>query len=119
MQKKKLDISEISSEKANIIILQVLTLVKDYSHIDYQNWPYDDLSVNDIFNYLRIMYDDPFLKNEFITYFTKKLDKKKQFKSIEGFFSLIKFFEYEERYEDCVILKNLKDNLLFDMELSS
>tara|TARA_B100000965_G_C19551202_1_gene740119 strand:- start:886 stop:1248 length:363 start_codon:yes stop_codon:yes gene_type:complete len=118
MPKKTIDIGNISSKQANVIILEILSLIKDFGQIEYINWPYEDLSVDDIFRYLKMMYYDEFLKNDFIKHFINELNKKKQYSTIEGFFSLIKYFEHEERYEDCLLLKNIKDHLLYDMESS-
>ena len=43
--------------------------------------------------------------------------QKKSYKNniIEGLFELISFFETEEEYETCAMLKKTKDNLLMDL----
>ena len=54
-----------------------------------------------------------------MSFFLEHTESKKQYDVIEGFFSLIKFFEENERYEDCIVLKGFKDILLLDLQLSN
>ena len=47
--------------------------------------------------------------------FRKISNKKTKYKIMEGFFELIYFFEENEEYENCAILKKVKDSLLIDL----
>jgi len=47
--------------------------------------------------------------------FRKISNKKMKYKIMEGFFELIYFFEKNEEYENCAVLKKVKDSLLIDL----
>ena len=115
----EVNLNKLSIDKANTLVLKLLSLIKDYQYIDFINWSYEDVSVEDLYMYLKKTYSNIGLKDRFILFFLEHTESKKQYDVIEGFFSLIKFFEENERYEDCIVLKGFKDILLLDLQLSN
>jgi hypothetical protein len=115
----EINLNNLSINKANILVLKLLSLIKEYQYIDFINWSYEDVSVEDLYMYLKKTYSNIDLKDGFILLFLEHAESKKQYDVIEGFFSLIKFFEENERYEDCIVLKGFKDILLLDLQLSN
>ena len=108
----------LSEEQANLVVLKVLCILEDEKYRKIHNWPLEDISVDDLFKQIQKIYLDNNLKNNFIKFCLNHIDKKKQYSLIEGFFNLIMLFECLERYEDCIVLKNIKDKILLDMQYS-
>tara|TARA_Y100001954_G_C15398158_1_gene401345 strand:+ start:187 stop:534 length:348 start_codon:yes stop_codon:yes gene_type:complete len=108
----------LSEEQANLVVLKVLCILEDEKYRKIYNWPLEDISIDDLFKQIQKIYLDNNLKNNFIKFCLNHIDKKKQYSLIEGFFNLIMLFEYLERYEDCIVLKNIKDKILLDMQYS-
>ena len=59
---------------------------------------------------------DPKLKENFVKFCLNHIEKKKQYSVIEGILHMIILFEELERYEDCIVLKNIKDSILLDLQ---
>ena len=114
----QLNLYNLSESKANFLVLKLFSMIKEYEYIDFIDWKYEDISIDDLFSYIKKTYTSPDLKENFISQFILKTKPTKQYDVIEGFFSLIKFFEQNERYEDCIILKGFKDILLLEIQLS-
>ena len=115
----EINLNKLSINKANILVLKLLSIIKEYHYIDFINWSYEDVSVEDLYMYIKKTHSNVDLKENFVLFFLEYTESKKQYDVIEGFFSLIKFFEKNERYEDCIVLKGLQDILLLDLQLSN
>ena len=105
----------LSEEQANLVVLKVLCILEDEKYRKIHNWPFEDISINDLFKQVQRVYSDNNLKNNFIQFCLNHIEKKKQYSVIEGFFNLILLFEELERYEQCIVLKNIKDQILIDL----
>ena len=112
------EFSKLSQEQANLVVLKVLCILEDKKYRKIYNWPFEDVSIENLFNQINKVYSDPVLKSKFIKFCLNHIEKKKQYSLIEGFFNLIFLFEELERYEDCIVLKNIKDNILLDLQQS-
>ena len=55
-------------------------------------------------------------KFDFVQFCLNHIEKKKQYSVIEGIINLTNLFEELERYEDCIVLKNIKDTILLDLQ---
>ena len=107
---------KLSEEQANLVILKVLCILEDKQYSNAYNWPFQDISIDDLFYQINKIYSHNDLKDRFIAFCLKHIEKKKQYSLIEGMFNLIVIFEELERYEDCIVLKNIKDNILLDLQ---
>ena len=110
---------DLTLEQSNLIILKVLCILEDVKYSQLINWPFEDLSLDDIFNQIKKIYGDNNRKAAFISFCLSHIERKKQYSLIEGMLNLIKLFENLERYEDCIILKNIKDTILLDLQTVS
>ena len=108
----------LSVEQTNLVVLKVLSILEEKKYSQLVNWPFEDISLDDLFYQLKNIYSSSILKGEFIKFFLEKINKKKQYSVIEGIFNLIRVFEDLERYEDCIILKDIEDNILLDLQYS-
>ena len=108
----------LSQEQANLVVLKVLCILEDEKYRKIYNWPFEDISIDDLFQRVKQVYSDQILKQNFIKFCLNHIGKKKQYALIEGFFNIIFLFEHLERYEDCVVLKNIKDEILLDLQYS-
>jgi len=107
---------KLSEEQSNLIILKTLCILEEKKYSKLDNWPFEDISIDDIFNRIKYMYSDSSIKKNFIRFCLIHIEKKKQYSLIEGIFNLITLFEELERYEDCIVLKNIKDSILLDLQ---
>ena len=103
-----ININNLSEEEVNDFVLKFLLLLKDGvsdKKEDLYNVLNEKISEINSSHKRKEMLNDSF----------KKI-KKKEHKNniIEGLFELISFFEYEEEYEACAMLKKTKDNFLMD-----
>tara|TARA_B100000902_G_C27208945_1_gene863248 strand:- start:45 stop:392 length:348 start_codon:yes stop_codon:yes gene_type:complete len=114
----KITFNNLSQEQANLVVLKVLCILEDEKYREMENWPFEDISMNDLFKQVQKVYSDKNLKQNFIKFCLNHIEKKKQYSLIEGFFNLILLFENLERYEDCIVLKNIKDEILLDLKYS-
>ena len=110
----KLD--DLTVEQANLIVLKVLCILEDKRYSQLANWPFEDISVDDLFSHINKMYANTSLKENFVKFCLNHIEKKKQYSVIEGILNLLNLFEYLERYEDCIVLKNIKDSILLDLQ---
>lgn len=109
----------LTKEQSNLVVLKVLCILEDKRYRKIYNWPFEDISIDNLFQYIKKTYSSNVLKKNFITFCLNHIEKKKQYSVIEGLFNLILIFEKLERYEDCIVLKNIKDNILLDLQYSS
>ena len=110
----KLD--KLTVEQANLIVLKVLCILEDKKYSQLANWPFEDISVDDLFYQINKMYSNNSLKENFVKFCLNHIEKKKQYSVIEGILNLLQLFEDLERYEDCIVLKNIKDSILLDLQ---
>ena len=108
----------LTKEQSNLVLLKVLCILEDKKYRKLYKWPFEDISVEDVFVQINKIYSNTILKQNFIQFCLNHIEKKKRYSLIEGFFNLIYIFEYLERYEDCIILKNIKDTILLDLKHS-
>ena len=106
----------LSSEQSNLVILKVLCIIEDKSYCKIQNWPFEDITIDDLASQINKIYSNKDLKKRFIDFCLIHIEKKKQYSLIEGLFNLITIFEELERYEECIVLKNIKDYILLDLQ---
>lgn len=108
----------LSEEQANLVVLKVLCILEDEQYKKLFNWPFEDISIDDLFNQINKVYADRKLKKRFVDFCLNHIATKKQYSLIEGFFNLICIFEDLEKYEECIVLKNIKDSILLDLKHS-
>ena len=107
----------LTIEQSNLIILKTLCILDDNRYSQLVNWPFEDISIDDLFAQIKVIYSNLTLREEFIDFCLDYiLDNKKRYSIIEGIINMITLFENLERYEDCIILKNIKDNILLDLQ---
>ena len=111
-------LNNLTPEQGNLVVLKVLCILEDKKYQNVHYWPFEDISVDDLFLQINKIYSSRELKARFIKFCLDHIEKKKQYAVIEGFFNLILLFESLERYEDCIILKNIKDSILLDLKYS-
>lgn len=108
MKSSIININNLSEEEVNEFVFKFLSLLKS-GVSDKKEELYEVLNaklseINNSYKRKKMFYDS-----------FKKLQKKTYKNNIiEGLFELISFFENEEEYETCSILKKTKDNLLMD-----
>ena len=106
----------LSVEQSNLIVLKALCILEEKKYSQLVNWPFEDISIDDLFYQINKTYSNNSLKENFIKFCLNHIENKKQYSVIEGFLNLLYLFENLERYEDCVILKNIKDSILLDLQ---
>ena len=107
----------LTIEQSNLIILKTLCILDDNRYSQLVNWPFEDISIDDLFAQIKVIYSNLKLREEFIDFCLDYIrDNKKRYSIIEGIINMITLFENLERYEDCIILKNIKDNILLDLQ---
>ena len=109
----------LSIEQANLILLKALCILEDKKYSQLANWPFEDISIDDIFYQIQKIYTNQTLKETFVKFCLNHIEKKKQYSVIEGILNLLNLFEDLERYEDCIVLKNIKDTILLDLQTVS
>ena len=108
-----IDVNNLGEKELSEFVLQCLSLMSTDLKKDKLNQN-DELvyvlfeKINDINKSI----ERKILLNES---FRKISNKKTKYKIMEGFFELIYFFEENEEYENCAILKKVKDGLLIDL----
>ena len=110
--------NNLSEEQSNLIILKVLCILEDKKYRNLHKWPFKDVSVDDIFDIINKIYSNKLLKDNFVKFCLNNIESKKQYSLIEGFFNLIYMYENLEKYENCIVLKNIKDSILLDLQFS-
>jgi len=106
----------LTIEQSNLIVLKALCILEDKKYSQLANWPFEDISLDDIFNQIQNIYSSLELKDNFVKFCLNHIEKKKQYSVIEGIINLTNLFEDLERYEDCIVLKNIKDTILLDLQ---
>ena len=106
----------LTREQSDLVVLKVLCILEDKNYRSLYEWPFEDISIDDLFDYLKKTYSDNYLKDRFVQFCLDHIEQKKQYSLIEGLFNLIAIFEELERYEDCIVLKNIKDSILLDLQ---
>ena len=109
-------LNHLTVEQSNLIVLKALCILEDKKYSQLANWPFEDISLDDIFNQIKNIYGSLELKDNFVQFCLNHIEKKKQYSVIEGLINLINLFEDLERYEDCIVLKNIKDSILLDLQ---
>ena len=109
----------LSVEQSNLIVLKALCILEEKKYSQLANWPFEDISIDDIFYQIQKIYANQKLKENFVKFCLNHIEKKKQYSVIEGILNLLNLFEDLERYEDCIILKNIKDTILLDLQTVS
>ena len=106
------DVNNLDKKELNEFVLQCLALMskKHKKTINNKNELHQLLfqKINEINNSI----EQKILLSES---FRKISNKKTKYKIMEGFFELIYFFEENEEYENCAVLKKVKDSLLIDL----
>ncbi len=103
-----ININNLSEEEVNKFVLKFLGLLKD-GVSDKKEELYHVL--NEKISEINHSHERKKMFNESFKNIQKKTLKNN---IIEGLFKLISFFENEEEYETCAMLKKTKDNLLMD-----
>tara|TARA_B100000427_G_scaffold325121_1_gene331428 strand:+ start:1707 stop:2057 length:351 start_codon:yes stop_codon:yes gene_type:complete len=107
----------LTIEQSNLIVLKTLCILDDNRYSQLANWPFEDISINDLFAHIKVIHSSLTLRENFINFCLDHIrDNKKRYSIIEGIMNMITLFENLERYEDCIILKNIKDNILLDLQ---
>ena len=107
----------LTIEQSNLIVLKTLCILDDNRYSQLVNWPFEDISINDFFTQIKVIHSSLTLREKFINFCLDYIrDNKKKYSIIEGIINMITLFENLERYEDCIILKNIKDNILLDLQ---
>jgi len=108
---------DLTIEQSNSIVLKTLCILDDNRYSQLANWPFEDISVNDLFAQIKAIHSNLTLREKFINSCLDHIgDSKKRYSVIEGIMNMITLFENLERYEDCIVLKNIKDNILLDLQ---
>ncbi len=108
MNSSIININNFSEEELNEFILRFLSLLKN-GFLD------DKEELCEIINEKLSNINSSHKRLRMLSDKFKKIPKKSYKKNIiEGLFELIYFFEKEEKYENCSMLKKIKDNLLMD-----
>ena len=103
-----ININNLSEEEVNEFVLKFLGSLKD-GVSDKKEDLYNVL--NEKISEINNSHERKKTLNESFKNIQKKTYKNN---IIEGLFELISFFEYEEEYEACAMLKKTKDNFLMD-----
>lgn len=107
-----INVNNLDKKELNEFVLQCLALMNKRSK--------DKINENNELNYLlfeKINEINKSIEQKILLSesFRKISNKKTKYKIMEGFFELIYFFENNEEYENCAILKKVKDSLLIDL----
>ena len=111
-----IDTKSLTLEEYSQFFLRMLSILGEEKYSQLVYWPFEDISIDDLSLQFYKVQNDVLLKKSFIKYALLHINKKKNYLIIEGFLNLIQIFEYLERYEDCIILKDIKDSILIDLK---
>ena len=111
-----IDTKSLTLEEYNQFFLRMLSVLGEEKYSQLAYWPFEDISIDELSLQFYKFQNDEILKKSFVKYAHIHINKKKNYLIIEGFLNLIKIFESLERYEDCVILKAIKDSILIDLK---
>lgn len=107
MDSSIININNLSEEEINSFVFKFLSLLKNGVSDKKQ----------ELYEILNIKLSEIKSSHKRMKMLSDKFKKeKKSYKNniIEGLFELISFYEGEEEYENCAMLKKIKDNLLMD-----
>ena len=107
-------LDHLTVQESYLVATKTLSILGNLDCSQMAEWPFEDLSLNDLFFQIEKIYSNVDLKKDFIEFCVSEIKTKNSYLIVEGFFRLLKLFESLERYEDCVILKDIKDSLLLD-----
>ena len=107
----------LTIEQSNLIVLKTLCILDDSRYSQLAKWPFEDISINDLFAQIKAINSNLNLRENFINFCLNHItNSQKRYSVIEGIINMITLFENLERYEDCIVLKNIKDNILLDLQ---
>ena len=108
-------VNHLDTGPANLFILKVLSILSDRRYSQLVYWPFENISLDALcFEIIKIN-QDYILKKDFIKFCLQYMQKKKHYSIIEGIINLMRLCEELERYEDCIVLKEIKDDILLDL----
>tara|TARA_B100001250_G_C19070604_1_gene474141 strand:+ start:122 stop:511 length:390 start_codon:yes stop_codon:yes gene_type:complete len=108
-----IDVNNLGEKELNEFVLQCLSLMsKDMKERELNQ---NDELIYLLFEKINDINESIEKKILLSESFRKISNKKTKYKIMEGFFELIYFFEENEEYENCAILKKVKDSLLIDL----
>jgi hypothetical protein len=108
-----IDINSLGEKELSEFVLQCLSLMNK-NLTDKELGQNDELN-NLLFEKINKINNSIERKILLSESFRKIIDKKRKYKIMEGFFELIYFFEKNEEYENCAVLKKVKDSLLIEL----
>jgi len=109
MDSAVININNLTEEEINSFVLKFLDLLnRDKLQVQQDLYVVLFEKINEINN-------SSVRRGAFNAKFQKIKNQEKKHSVIEGFFQLISFFEEEEKYEKCAMLKKVKDFLLMDL----
>ena len=107
----------LTIEQSNLIVLKTLCILDEKRYSQLENWPFEDISLDDLFTQIKEINSSISLREKFVKFCLDSIDNsKKRYSIIEGILNMITIFENLERYEDCIVLKSIKDNILLDLQ---
>tara|TARA_B100000902_G_C27227179_1_gene872851 strand:+ start:71 stop:421 length:351 start_codon:yes stop_codon:yes gene_type:complete len=106
----------LNTEEVNLLLLKVFCVLEENKYSQLVRWPFEDISIEDVFSQIKYIYSSSILKEKFTQLCLNHIKQRGQYSVIEGLLNFIRLFEDLERYEDCIILKNIQDNILLDLE---
>ncbi|MBF26072.1 MAG: hypothetical protein CMP49_06145 [Flavobacteriales bacterium] len=109
-------VDSLNTESVNLFLLKALCILEGKKYSQLASWPFEDISIDDIFVQIRKICSSNLLIEEFVTFCIKHIKTKNKYSVIEGLLNYIRLFEELERYEDCIILKKLRDNILLNLQ---
>ena len=109
-------LDNLTMQESHLVVTKTLSVLGNLECTQMAEWPFEDLSLNDLFFKIEKIYSNADLKKGFIEFCVSEIKNKNSYLIIEGFFRVLKLFESLERYEDCVILKDIKDSVLLDVD---
>ena len=108
-------LDHLTMQESNLVVTKTLRVLGKLECSQMAEWPFEDLSLNDFFFQIQKIYSNVNLRKDFIEFCVSEIKTKNSYLIIKGFFRLLKLCESLERYEDCVILKDIKDSVLLDV----
>ena len=69
----------LSGEQSNLVVLKVLCTLEDKRYRKIYNWPFKDISIDNLFQHIKKTYSSNLLKKNFIEFCLNHIEKKKQY----------------------------------------
>ncbi|MAQ31942.1 MAG: hypothetical protein CMD26_04355 [Flavobacteriales bacterium] len=108
-------LDHLTAQKSSLVVISVLNVLGNLECSRMADWPFEDLSLSEFVLQVQKIYSNIDLKNDLIQCCVNEIKNKNSYLIIEGGFRLLKLLESLERYEDCIILKDIKDSVLLDV----